>query len=211
MNFARFLRREVLEKLPCRLVWGMDEVDRLFTCSFGTEVFGLLRSWHNARSLDPDASWHKLTVALAYATEAHMFITDMNQSPLNIGTRLSLADFTREEVSELNHRYGCPLPDIATLNQFYELLSGQPYLTRRGLNELAAQKLSFAELTCQASQHDGIRLEVDNARILHFTVLVMVLRVWHALRESVVAYPYNHVLRRHDDGSDLGGWVLGPR
>jgi len=31
-------------------------------------------------------------MAIAYATEAHMFITDMNQSPFNVGTRLSLAD-----------------------------------------------------------------------------------------------------------------------
>src|SRR5207302_11048053 len=118
MNFTRFMRREVLEKLSCRLVWGLDEVDRLFTCSFGSEVFVLFRSWHNARSLDPTAPWHKLTLALAYATEAHMFITDMNQSPFNVGTRLVLADFTLEQVSELNHRYGSPLSNVSTLNQF---------------------------------------------------------------------------------------------
>jgi hypothetical protein len=155
MNFARFLRREVLDKLPCRLVWGMDEVDRLFTCGFGSEVFGLFRSWHNARSLDPAAPWHKLTLALAYATEAHMFITDMNQSPFNVGTRLVLADFTLEQVSELNRRYGSPLPNITTLNQFYDLLGGQPYLTRRGLHELASHKVSFAEFTNQAARDEG--------------------------------------------------------
>ncbi|HXJ58554.1 MAG TPA: AAA-like domain-containing protein, partial [Verrucomicrobiae bacterium] len=33
INFERFLRREVLGKLSGRLVWGLDEVDRLFTCS----------------------------------------------------------------------------------------------------------------------------------------------------------------------------------
>jgi hypothetical protein len=155
MNFARFLRREVLDKLPCRLVWGMDEVDRLFTCSFGSEVFGLFRSWHNARSLDPAAPWHKLTLALAYATEAHMFITDMNQSPFNVGTRLVLADFTLEQVSELNRRYGSPLPNVTTLKQFYDLLGGQPYLTRRGLHELASRKLGFAEFTSQAARDEG--------------------------------------------------------
>jgi serine/threonine protein kinase len=155
MNFARFLRREVLDKLPCRLVWGMDEVDRLFACSFGSEVFGLFRSWHNARSLDPAAPWQKLTLALAYATEAHMFITDMNQSPFNVGTRLVLADFTREQVSELNRRYGSPLLNVTTLNQFYDLLGGQPYLTRRGLHELTSRKLSFAEFTSQAARDEG--------------------------------------------------------
>jgi len=155
MNFARFLRREVLGKVPGRLVWGMDEVDRLFTCNFGSEVFGLFRSWHNARSLDPTAPWHKLTLALAYATEAHMFITDMNQSPFNVGTRLVLADFTLEQVSELNRRYGSPLLNVTMLNQFYDLLAGQPYLTRRGLYELASRKSSFDEFTSQAARDEG--------------------------------------------------------
>jgi serine/threonine protein kinase len=156
MNFGRFLRREVLDKLPCRLVWGMDEVDRLFTCGFCSEVFGLFRSWHNARSLDPDAPWQKLTLALAYATEAHMFITDMNQSPFNVGTRLELADFTLEQVAELNRRYGSPLPNVAALNEFYALLGGQPYLTRRGLHELASRKLSLDKFQTQASQDEGL-------------------------------------------------------
>ena len=53
MSFERYVRREVLGKLSAPLVWGLDEVDRLFTCNFGSEVFGLFRSWHNERSLDP--------------------------------------------------------------------------------------------------------------------------------------------------------------
>ena len=155
MNFERFLRREVLKKLPCRLVWGMDEADRLFTCSFGSEVFGLFRSWHNERSLDPTGPWQNLTLAIAYATEAHLFITDMNQSPFNVGTRLTLSDFTQEQVSELNGRYGSPLKDPRELMQFYELLGGQPYLTRRGLHELASRNLSFRELESHAARDEG--------------------------------------------------------
>lgn len=155
MNFERFLRREVLKNLSTRLVWGMDEVDRLFTCSFGSEVFGLFRSWHNERSLDPAGPWQNLTLAIAYATEAHLFITDMNQSPFNVGTRLTLADFTMEQVSELNNRYGSPLKDPRELMQFYELLDGQPYLTRRGLHELASRNLSFSEFEGQAARDEG--------------------------------------------------------
>jgi len=155
MNFERFLRREVLKNVAARLVWGMDEVDRLFTCSFGSEVFGLFRSWHNERSLDPTGPWQNLTLAIAYATEAHLFITDMNQSPFNVGTRLTLSDFTLEQVSELNSRYGSPLKHPRELLQFYELLGGQPYLTRRGLHELASRNLSFSEFESQAASDEG--------------------------------------------------------
>src|SRR5206468_9769560 len=91
------------------LVWGLDEVDRLFNCPFSDVVFGLFRSWHNERSLNPEGPWGRLTLAIAYATEAHLFITDLNQSPFNVGTRLTLDDFTLEQVAELNRRYGSPL------------------------------------------------------------------------------------------------------
>jgi serine/threonine protein kinase len=155
MNFERFLRREVLNKFSSRLVWGLDEVDRLFTCNFGSEVFGLFRSWHNERSLDPSGPWQNLTLAIAYATEAHLFITDMNQSPFNVGTRLTLADFTLEQVSELNARYGSPLKDPRELVQFHELLGGQPYLTRRGLHELASRNLGFSQFESKAAHDEG--------------------------------------------------------
>jgi len=83
----------------------LDEVDRLITCGFGSEVFGLFRSWHNERSLDPSGPWERLTMAIAYATEAHLFITDVNQSPFNVGTRLTVEDFTLSQVADLNERY----------------------------------------------------------------------------------------------------------
>lgn len=155
MNFERFLKREVLNPLSTSLIWGMDEIDRLFSCSFGSEVFGLFRSWHNERSLDPDGPLKKLTLAIAYATEAHMFIKDINQSPFNVGTLLVLTDFTPPQLSELNKRYGSPLKDQSELNQFYDLIGGQPYLTRRGLNELASRKSRFSDLANRAADDDG--------------------------------------------------------
>lgn len=154
-NFERFLRREVLPTVETRLVWGMDEVDRLFSCTFASEVFGLFRSWHNERSLDPSGPWQKLTLAIAYATEAHMFITDMNQSPFNVGTRLSLADFTLEQVTELNERYGAPLKDAEEIAVYFKLLGGQPYLTRRGLNEMASHAIDLRTFEAQACRDEG--------------------------------------------------------
>ena len=155
MNFERFLRREVLAKLSCPLVWGMDEIDRLFSCNFGSEVFGLFRSWHNERSLDPSGPWQNLTLAIAYATEAHMFITDMNQSPFNVGTRLVLADFTIDQIEELNRRYDSPLRDRTELLRFGDLVAGQPYLTRRGLHEMASRKTGFWDFEAQAARDEG--------------------------------------------------------
>lgn len=154
-NLERYLQREVLEKSPSAIVWGLDEVDRLFTCNFGTEVFGLFRSWHNKRALDPHGPWAKLTLAIAYATEAFLFITDMNQSPFNVGTRLAVQDFAAEELALLNQRYGQPL-SAADLERFFSLVGGQPYLVRRALNELTAKNVRLADLEAQVSRDEGI-------------------------------------------------------
>jgi AAA-like domain/TIR domain len=154
-NLERFLRREVLGKLQKPLFWGLDEVDRLFVTPFGSEVFGLIRSWHNERALDPSGPWSNLTIAIAYATEAHLFITDINQSPFNVGTRLALEDFTQPQVAELNRRYGNPLHSDDELTRFCRLVGGHPYLVRRGLDELVRRKLSFDAFEQQAARDEA--------------------------------------------------------
>ncbi len=155
VNFERYLRREVLGKFNEPIVWGLDEVDRLFTCNFGSEVFGLFRSWHNERALDPQVPWHRFTLAMAYATEAHLFITDLNQSPFNIGTRISLGDFTVEHVSELNERYGSPLKDDAEIARYYNLVGGHPFLVRSGLHEMVTEHTDLLSLESLAASNEG--------------------------------------------------------
>lgn len=155
VNFEQYLRREVFGKLSTPLVWGMDEVDRLFTCGFGSEVFGLLRSWHNRRSLDPRGPWSQLTLAIAYATEAHLFIRDMNQSPFNVGTQVALEDFTMEQVQDLNQRYGSLLQSEAEVARYYRLVAGHPYLVRRGLHEMATRSLSLSTFEAHADSDEG--------------------------------------------------------
>ncbi len=155
-NFERFMRRQAIPSVPTRLFWGLDEVDRLFSTSFGGQVFGMFRAWFNKRALDPNGPWAKLTLAIAYATEAHLFITDLNQSPFNVGTQLSLDDFDMAQVNELNFRYGNPLRTPEEVAQFYQLLGGHPYLTRRGLHELVTQHFNFEAFELLVGRDDGI-------------------------------------------------------
>jgi DNA-binding SARP family transcriptional activator len=161
VNFQRYLQ-DLLGELESPLVWAMDEVDRLFSYPFAGEVFGLFRAWHNARSLSPDAPWSRLTLAIAYATEATLFITDLNQSPFNVGTRLTLEDFTLEQVAELNRRHAThsassdlPLPEDADLARFFALVGGHPYLVRRGLHALAAEGVDLEALETRGPRGDG--------------------------------------------------------
>jgi hypothetical protein len=155
-NFERFWRREVLNKIDAPVVWGLDEVDRVFVCDFASEVFGLFRSWHNERALEPEGPWRRLTLAIAYATEAHLFISDVNQSPFNVGTRLTLEDFTLEQVADLNERYGQPLRDEVQVSRFARLVGGHPYLVRRGLHEMVTTGMDIGGFEAQADRDEGI-------------------------------------------------------
>ena len=155
INFERYLRRGVLGRIASSIVWGLDEVDRIFASSFASEVFGLFRSWHNKRALDPSGPWQRLTLAIAYASEAHLFITDLNQSPFNVGTRLSLEDFTFEQIQELNRRYGSPLRSVAESMRFLRLVGGHPYLVRGGLHEMVTNGLGLVALESRADHDDG--------------------------------------------------------
>jgi hypothetical protein len=156
LNFERFVRRVMGNEEGRCLFWGWDEVDRLFGTPYGERVFAIFRSWHNRRALDPDGPWGRLMLALVCATEAHLFITDLNQSPFNVGTQVRLDDFSLEQVSELNRRYGGPLQGRGEIARFHQYFEGQPYLTRRGLHEMVMRACPLDRFEVEASREGGV-------------------------------------------------------
>src|SRR3712207_8553609 len=72
----------------------------------------------------PRSTLFPYTTLFRSATEAHLFISDLSQSPFNVGVRLELHDFTWEQVRDLNARYGEPLGD-EQLQQYFALVGGQ--------------------------------------------------------------------------------------
>lgn len=142
----------LLARVEGRVCWGLDEADALFGRSYMNDFFGLLRSWHNRRALDPEGPWGKLTLILSYATEAHLFISDLNQSPFNVGVKLQLRDFTPSEVAELANRYG--IADQNQIDTVARIANGQPYLTRRAF-ALLTQGEDVNQLETDFSRPDG--------------------------------------------------------
>lgn len=155
-NFEKFLRDKVIGESPEPLVWAMDEADRLIISPLASEVFGLLRAWHNEQALDPCVPWSRLRLMISYATEGHLFITDLNLSPFNVGLKLDLEDFTLQQVADLNARYGSPLRTHDDLTRFYQLVGGQPYLVRRSLHELVLNPSYWSRFGEMAGSADGI-------------------------------------------------------
>jgi hypothetical protein len=154
LNLDHFVKT-VLRKSEQPLVWFMDEADRIFTAPFASDFYGLVRSWHNARATDPGGPWSRFTVVIGYATEARLFIQDLNQSPFNVGKQISLESFSLHQTTDLNVRYGEPLKRKSDLEGLQFLLGGQPMLTRRALELLASGVMDYASLIESAERDDG--------------------------------------------------------
>lgn len=135
-----------------RVCWGFDEADALFGRPYMNNFFGLLRSWHNRRALDPDGPWGKLTLFLSYATEAHLFISDLNQSPFNVGLKIQLRDFGLGEIAELAGLHG--ITEESQITTVARITGGQPYLARRAL-AILSQGTDPTELETAFAQPDG--------------------------------------------------------
>jgi DNA-binding SARP family transcriptional activator len=187
MNFRSFLRR-LIAAGEGRLVWGIDSTDRLFSCDFHNEIFGLFRSWHNQAALDGGGPWARLTLVMAYASEAHLFITDPNQSPFNVGTGLELRDFSLEETADLHRRYRAPLGDMEPLRVFHALCDGHPFLIQSGLHHAATRGgAGFAERVAQEVDSEASPF-ADHLRRLR-ALLARDLALCEAVREVLRGRP----------------------
>ncbi len=155
-KITQFLRKEVLlrEDRPFLLV--LDEVDRLFQYKvFRDDFFGLIRSWHNKRAMPNFPEWKYLNIVLTYSTEVFLFITDLNQSPFNVGTLFNLRDFDRAQVELVNYKHGSPVKTAQEMDSLMILLHGHPFLVRKAWYTLAVHRLTVEDLLQRARNEDG--------------------------------------------------------
>lgn len=143
----------VLPQIDSGLLLAIDEADRLLKTSFHDSFFGLLRSWHNNRA--HNEIWDRLSLALVISTEPHLLISDVTQSPFNIGLKIRLDDFTDAQVREINLRHRAPLADTEIPGAL-EFLGGHPYLTRRALYTLVVESLTWPLLLRSIAEDGGV-------------------------------------------------------
>ncbi len=150
---TNFVHRHVLQALAEKqLLLAMDEVERMFASPFRSDFFSMLRNWHNNRARGGD--WLRFNLALVTSTEPYQFISDLNQSPFNVGEVIELSDFTQEQVADLNQRHGMPLT-VPQMSQLFDLLGGHPYLTRKAFYLVASQRIGFLDLMRQSCEDNG--------------------------------------------------------
>ena len=142
----------ILLEVDSPIILALDEVDRLLNVPFHSDFFALLRSWHNSRALDE--MWDNLNLVMVISTEPYQLISDVNQSPFNVGLKIYLEDFDEDQMRDLNIRHGSPVSE-ADFPQLVELLGGHPFLTRKGLYHLVTEEMPWSELIQAAPLDNG--------------------------------------------------------
>ena len=78
-NLTGFLEKAVLTAAETPLLHVLDEADLAFTYpDCRTDLFSVLRSWHNRRATDARGRWSKLRLVIAHATDPGLWIADPN-------------------------------------------------------------------------------------------------------------------------------------
>ncbi|ARU40449.1 hypothetical protein CCB80_04555 [Armatimonadetes bacterium Uphvl-Ar1] len=145
LNFERGVVR-ALEETGGRIFWAWDEAERLLFQEYADDLFGLMRSWHNRRAWERGSIWERLTIGLAYRSDATQLIKNQQQSPFNVGVMIEISPFEKDDLSALNREMGNVVIQQDELSDVLFVLGGHPGLCSAALEGLARGELSVGDL-----------------------------------------------------------------
>ena len=124
--FTKELR--VLLKYVDKLVFILDEIDALIRTDYSDHIFSTIRSHYFMRVNFPELN--KLTYILSGVIEPKHIIKDPNISPFNIGEKIYMNDFTREEFLEFIRNTSIRIEEnVELVERIYYWTKGNPRLT----------------------------------------------------------------------------------
>jgi len=116
----------------------------VFARPYRDDFFSLLRAWHDLRA--SEALWCRFNLLLGYSIDPRQAIQNLDQSPFNVGTKIQLGDFSRDEAWELNRRYQSPLKRQGHVEALMGVIGGHPYLLQQALYVLATRTAGLPHL-----------------------------------------------------------------
>src|SRR5436309_109021 len=132
------LQQVVLPKVTSAgLMIFVDEIDVVRSLPFSTdEFFAAIRECYNRRSTCPEFS--RLTFCLSGVATPSDLVRDTRTTPFNIGRRIELTDFEKQEATPLAQGLGvADGHELAVLDRIIYWTGGHPYLTQRLCQKVA--------------------------------------------------------------------------
>lgn len=156
-NTTVYFEKYLLAEGSTPLVLALDKVDLVFEHpAIAGDFCRLLRAWYDIarRSGRRGEIWKRLRLIVVHSTEVYSSL-DINHSPLaNVGTIVSLPDFTQKQVQDFARRHGLELAS-KQVEQLGAAIGGHPYLVRTALDYLERQKVTLEELLHVAPTEAG--------------------------------------------------------
>jgi WD40 repeat protein len=136
-RFFSALRDVALEKIDAPVVIFVDEIDATRSLPFSAnEFFAGIRECYNRRVHDP--AYKRLTFCLLGVAVPGDLMADITTTPFNIGERIVLADFSKQEAVALAVGLGADGNQI--LERILYWTSGHPFLTQSLAATAASRK-----------------------------------------------------------------------
>jgi len=131
-RFTDFLHDVVLTEIEGPVVVLIDEIDTTLNLNFSSDdFFAAVRFAYNARPINVD--YNRLTFVLLGVTTPAELIRDHGRTPFNIGQRVDLHEFSREDAQVLQQglQFIFPAQGATIFARIYHWTNGHPYLTQR--------------------------------------------------------------------------------
>jgi WD40 repeat protein len=125
------IRNVVIASIPNNIVVFVDEIDGVRSLPFVTdEFFEGIRNFYTDRATHPELN--RITFCLVGVATPSDLIQNLSTTPFNIGYRVALSDFTKQEAAPLIQGLDHP-PKVASalLRRVLWWTGGHPYLTQR--------------------------------------------------------------------------------
>lgn len=126
LEFDRHLRLIMKSLKSRRLIIVLDEIDSLISSTYSDSIFAQIRSMYFSRINHPE--YERLTYVLSGVADPIDLIKDKNISPFNIGEKIYLDDFSREEFGRLLENAKVRFSK-AVIEEIYTWTAGNPRLT----------------------------------------------------------------------------------
>jgi|GEM_PF-5125180 hypothetical protein len=122
----------ILKKTSKILVIFVDEINRISEFKFGSDFFGLIRSFYNRRSTIDD--YKRLTFALLGIATPSQLCPNEKISPFNIGKNIKLRPFQPHEITPLKDKlvkeiHYSEAKATEAMEKILSYTNGHPYLT----------------------------------------------------------------------------------
>jgi tetratricopeptide (TPR) repeat protein len=130
-RFTDFLQIELLDRIECPIVIFVDGVDASLSRHFLEEFLTAIQFVYQARAAEP--AYNRLTFVLLGMTSLRDLVPDPHRAPFDIGHKIELHEFSREDARTLQEGLegACPEVGEAVFSRIFYWTNGHPYLTQK--------------------------------------------------------------------------------